>query len=318
MLNVAAEATIKGRQNLQVLVNGEVVRETGFHKNMVLNSWFAGLVNGTARGDSISYNHVAVGTGTTAVSATQTGLANYLTKKEVADSVTHAVLADSGDNSVYRTTRTWTFAESAVIGNITEVATYALASGSVNSSTVAHTRALVLDVNGDPSSIALSTGEQLRVVHELELGVSNLMTTTTQDMTTGGSTVNYTIQLQRTNKTENMLRTLFFANSNIFALLTPFASFTTFSFSASNGPVTTTGAVNYTSACTLSLENPLKIKSAITLNSAVGNVAGGTEGIVLTATSPSQCLYGIKFTPKLPKNSLNKLTFDFSLEFVRV
>lgn len=74
MKNIDFKCTIKGRYKLQVLQGGIIVSERPWADNMILNQGKDWIMAGT-RGFSTSASYCAVGTGTTPVVATDTGLA---------------------------------------------------------------------------------------------------------------------------------------------------------------------------------------------------------------------------------------------------
>lgn len=318
-------AGICGRQNLQVLKDGKVVRETGFHKNMILDSWFAMMVAGGG-GPSSSNQAVSVGTGSTAVSPSQTTLASFLASRGGADS---SVLVDLGivsGNSVKKFVRTWTFLEGAVVGNVSEVMTYTnyanWGAGGAAAGTPGHSRSLVLDAFSVPTSIPVGAGEQLRIVHETELRIDLAGFSGSFDMTTGGFTTTHTCAVKVCNiGTINHILSMFFGR----AFGTTFGADynlnnyqTALTFGVNNGAPTMTAPVTTgQAAIVVSLVTPTSIKLAYTIASTQGNLAGGIGGVSLGGADTA-AHFAVKFSPALPKTNLNKINLAIQFNFTRI
>lgn len=317
---------IRGRQNVQVLKNDKVIRESGFHKNLILDNFFNDLTSPSATntwGTSISNQHVVVGTGSTAPANSQTNLATYLAGKSTADSTETTYLGITAGKAQYRYRRTWTFAESAVIGNVSEVGTKAAGSpGSLNTMAL-HTRALVLDVSNNPTSIPVGTGEQLRVIHEFIFEVSLTRFSQNMSVTTGGNTTNHLVEMEWANVTAGATFVNLFMDNTVLrggagtSVLTPRSAFASLTFNASYGSPTVGASASIGHSKVLTqISGVMGGRLTCTLASTDGNVAGGMGGMAVGAGGSSAPLY-LKFTPALPKTNLNKLVIGLDFTYAR-
>lgn len=91
MKDIELKCSIKGRYKLQILQGGIIVSERPWANNMILNQGKDWVLAGT-RTFAASFTHCAVGTGTTPVAATDTGLTS-----EAATARTDTYLTGSGN-----------------------------------------------------------------------------------------------------------------------------------------------------------------------------------------------------------------------------
>lgn len=322
MINSKIQAGVSGRQNLQVLVGGKVVRETGFTPNMILDSWFT-ILQTTGCGNAASNQSVAVGTGTTAPAPTQTTLVNFLAGKAAADSVVTSNLGIISGHAVTKVTRTFTFAEGAVVGNVSEVATYTRVTNNLNptSASICNTRALTLNQSGIPTAIPVGAGEQLRVVHETELRLNLTPFIGVFSLTSAGNTSNYTLEMQASsiaslNHCEELLfGTNFRSDFNASLNFTQVADSVT--FGVNNGNSIPSGAVSASSTAVSTKPAATTLRVTQTYSSVQANLGSGIGGFALGGAF-GNCEFTIKATPRIPKTSLNKLTAAFDFVFTRI
>lgn len=152
MTTITTSMGVSGRYNLQVLKEGKVVRETGWFKNLItnygLNSW---------RTTENFMSYCSVGTSSVTPQFTDVALG-----ARVATSVGGPSMISSdfvGDYIKGRYSKT--FAVGAATGNISEVGF-----GEFSNGTGLFSRALVLDINGLPTTITVLSDEQLIVYFE--------------------------------------------------------------------------------------------------------------------------------------------------------
>lgn len=138
---------------IQVLKNGELVREIRDCKNLITNSGMEMLASSS---DFPSY--LRVGAGSAEPRPTDTALASQLASASGAGTNAQGQNVEEG----YAFMRAqWLFPEGAVVGNVSE-----LGIASNASSAPLFNRAMIRDVNGQPTSITVLSDEQLRVVWE--------------------------------------------------------------------------------------------------------------------------------------------------------
>ena len=139
----------------QVLKNGVVVRELDWKHNIVTNFGLDALASSSSPAFSTGY--LRVGTGTAAPGPTDVGLDNEIAGISISGAGGQTVQVAEPPYYVQQQ-KTATFAEGAVVGNVTEVGI------SPTSSTSVISRALFLDEGGSPTSITVLADEQLRVI----------------------------------------------------------------------------------------------------------------------------------------------------------
>lgn len=135
-------------------------------------------------------------------------------------------------------------------------------------------------------------------------------------VTTGGNTTNHsaTMQFIKAGDNTSFLSWLFYGNS--IPVFRMGSAYGTLNFNANNSGISADTPVNGSSHSSITVSNPSAtvIRTVIEQPSTQLNIAGGIEGITLGIHEP----FAIKFAPKLPKNSLNKLTLTYEFAFTRI
>lgn len=324
MVDFDFKVGMSGRQNLQVLKNNEVVRETGFHHNLILDRCFDAMTNPAITHGA--YDFVAVGTGSVPPTNSESTLTNFLKGHVTTSSVrTWTDLGTADGFKSLRLRREWTFAESAVIGNVSETGTgmtNITSSASIVSSTPLFTKALVLSTGGTPTSISVGTGEQLRVVHDTILKIPVARVTSNITVTTGGNTTNHTVEMEAINLTASSWEGAMYRSVNNpsydLQYMTARSGYSAFNFSANNGTPTGTNITNTNASIVASQDGSIfKAKVVNTYPSTAMNHASGIAGLLIGDFSPSNARFGVKFTPNIPKSNMNKFVFAINIEFAR-
>lgn len=149
---IKATLGLKGRYKMQVSKNGIITRETGWFDNLITD---LGL-NTVATDDFMRY--CLVGSSNTAPQNSDTALGTLIA---AVDNGAYSVSLDTTNRyGIYR--KTFTFSNGSAAGNISEVGV-----GHGNTGTVLFSRALVLDAQGNPTTITVQSDEDLVVVYEL-------------------------------------------------------------------------------------------------------------------------------------------------------
>lgn len=185
---------LKGAYHVQVLRNAgtkdEWLEDCGIHKNKIVTQgldWWGAATTGFAS----SWQGLAVGTGNTAPSASDTQLATPLAF--IANSSSGGFASAVGTAPyVMNYSVVYTFAVGGVVGNIAElgvlIGTTVAANGKVFS------RALI-QVGGSPGTITLTATDQLVVTYLLQVGLSADQSGSTTVTTDGvPATVNWTMR----------------------------------------------------------------------------------------------------------------------------
>jgi len=152
-----SRVTMKGRYMLRVIdaATGDTVRETPWFDNIILDSGLNRLGSGNAIGGA------AIGTGTATPTAADTGLQTESTFTNIQGTGAGITVGISPD---YNNTRTFVYrtALGALNGNYTEVGV-GWQSGSMFS------RALILDGSSNPTTISVTSAQQLDIYYQLSV-----------------------------------------------------------------------------------------------------------------------------------------------------
>jgi len=286
--------------------SGAEKSRTPWFDNIILDSGLNRMGTGAA------ILGAAIGTGTSTPVSTQTGL-------DTQSHYTTTPGTGNGANSVagsspYNNTGTYVFRTTlgSLNGNYTEVGV-GWASGSMFS------RALILDGGGSPTSISVSSAEQLDIVYQLSIypplvdtstivnisGVDYTITGRAASVNATGSTIGWTpITWSAQAVTTNGQAQAF--NGTIGAITsTP---------SGSTGTAPTVAVVGSYS------NNSLNRTGRVTHSLTQGNVAGGIKSSTIAwGASGSVAMAGFQyeFNPVLPKDGTKTLTLDYTLTWAR-
>lgn len=320
MLVAAAACGVKGRQNLEVLKGGEVIRETGFHDNMILDKWFEhvthiGPVNNYPMQISTGSQLCVVGTGTAAPDPSQIRLTSFLASKQGADSGTTTQVSISATEVVWKRTRVWTFGLGAVVGNVSEMGT-TITSVTPHATADLYTRALVL-VQGNPGSISVAADEQLRVSHETITTVPLDIKTTIQSLLVNSVPTDFTIQYGFINGA--YIADLMF-DGTFQDIMGIDQGWTSYTFSATPGSAPSKSGAIYGQGYgwkTGSSGSQPAYNEVINISSLDTTRTGNIAGLDFSTFAGSNKL-GVKFTPAVPKTNLNIFSLGFKFTFTRV
>ena len=309
----AINFNISGEYNLVVRKNDGTETETGWFPNLILNQ---GL-NYLGIPDTAILVYASVGTGNSTPIVTQTDLDSPIAHS---NNGVNAGTTNVGAPTYAGThTISYTFNQGAVLGNITEVGV-----GSTNTAGSLFSRTLILDANGNPTSITLIAIDQLIVYYRLT--ITPPMTDTTGSVVLNGITYNYVSRLINAVNWCNV--EYVYGYSNYFSTLTTCNAY---------GPDAVLSPIaDYGLTGTLCGDLPsLTTTSAYTIGNyyrdwsvvyapGVGNVdinnnpLGGIKGLVLRGGGPYQAMaFQIVFDNTIPKVNTNQLSLTFRFSWSR-
>lgn len=295
---LASKTALAGQFRLVVRgPEGDIRRDTGFFDNIILDSglnrWGTGAVSGGA----------AIGTGTSTPLATQTGLdaqAAWTT-----NAVVNGSAGNSGSAPYYGTlTFTYRFALGALNGNYTEVG-IGWASGANMFS-----RALIVDALGNPTTLTVTSAEQLDVTYVLRAYVPTVDTSTV--VTIGG--VSTTV----TGRAANASTVGWGAQMSVSV-----ANYTGNNYTVYSGGIgaitgspsgTTSVSPNWSVAAYVNNSRTINITSSWSLTQ--GNVGAGGIGAFLFLTA-SNGYFQFGFSPTIAKDGTKTMTLNCSYSWAR-
>jgi len=181
MIHINTKVALSGEYKLVIKRNGEEI-ETGWFKNLILNQGLDQLGSDNA----VLYGYARVGTGTTAPTVNNTTLEAQVAASNVGPSDT-TVVNSGASNYTTLTTYEYTFTQGAVVGNISEVGV-----GWATTGATLFSRALIVDNVGTPTTITLTSIDQLIIYYRLN--ASQPLTDTTTAVTISSVSYPYTIR----------------------------------------------------------------------------------------------------------------------------
>jgi hypothetical protein len=290
----------------------EAIQPDGSRK--VLADWFPNLITdiGLNRwGTGAIVTACGVGTGTAQPLVTDTGLQIPLAFTSTADSV-QATAAGAAPYAVTQS-RTFTFAQGAVVGNISEVSVgWATANGS------AWSHARIKDGGGVDTTITVTAIEQLSVTYLLKGNIPS--TDVTANVTIGGTATTVTI---RAATATNALSWFMWTGGGGTALDRRFDSYlsaNTFFYDGAIGPVTgepsgTSQQIGGIRTLNAYVNNSLYTESVINLSISQANFAGGLDSIRLNTLGHTSWQMG--FVPAIAKDSTKTFSMTFRTSWAR-
>lgn len=174
---------VKSRYKVKVISKeGNVKSESEWSPNLVLNAGLIALLGGGTSATQVAIRPVC-GTGNSPVLPEDTSLNSFLAGANVSSTVSTSRNTASAPYYVMHS-YTWRFPQGAAAGNIAEVGA-ALTNGVPNSSTPLFSRALVVDANGDPSTVTVLSDEYLDITYEIYIYAPSDVSSTFNQMIDG-------------------------------------------------------------------------------------------------------------------------------------
>lgn len=277
--------------------DGEVRRDTGWFDNIILDS---GL---NRWGTNTVVSGVAIGTGTSTPVATQTGLDAQSAYTSTSAATTEG---NSGVSPYYGTySVTYRFALGALNGNYTEVGV-GWASGANMFS-----RALIVDALGSPTTLSVTSAEQLDVSYTLRAYAPIADVTTTA--TIGGVSTTITTRASLASNSGWGANLLTYSKNYINNQSDNIA------FNGSLGLITgsPSGATSNSSSIVAStyVNNSLSVTHTTTFGLIAGNLSGGISAVRVKYQNSMWYQHG--FSPSIAKDGTKTLSLVMSQSWAR-
>lgn len=284
--------------------DGSIARETGWFLNKVLATGLARMSAGAW------INRCCVGAGNSTPISSQTSLDNLIAS-------TTTMLSDVGTSQTsispiwYGVQRTWRFREGVAAGNISEV-------GMGWGDTTLWNRALVRDINGNPTTITILADEFLDVVAEIRVYPTENFSGTFPVLDRLGNIIEtrsytgkaYVPTVGAFNAAEVMFMSVY---SGAITLHTGAISETT--ANAPSGEQTAipsnSGEITYPTATKIRTVYKLGLTTANSIHKSIR--VGNT--IMSDISGPGYCGYQIEIDPPFEKTNLMTVNYTFELEW---
>lgn len=303
--------SVAGQYRMEIRRGGELIKDTDWFDNIITD---IGLDRLATTSGALSYCRVGTGTSTPVA-------ANQTLDAVVAVSPGGAWQSSVNEGSpLYRHTSTvsYTFTQGAVVGNISEVGV-----GWATTGNALFSRALIVDGNGNPTTITLTAIDQLTVYYRL------MWTPALNDgagsLTLGGTVYNYTIRPLAIGSFGNqyMVDGSAFAPYNVSAGASTTGQATYGSgaslaaITATNPNGTQTGSGGTASAATYT-NGTFYRDSTLSWAPSQGNATGGIQLITVVFQYPYQGhKYQIYFNTPIPKTNTQTLTINMRISWGR-
>jgi len=181
MIHINTKVALSGEYKIVIKRNGLEI-ETGWFKNLILNQGLDQLGSDNA----VLAGYARVGTGTTEPNITNTTLEAQVASSQSGPSDT-TIVNSGAPNYTTLLTYQYTFTQGDVVGNISEVGV-----GWATTGATLFSRALIVDNLGAPTTITLTSIDQLIIYYRLN--ASQPTTDTTSSVTISSVSYPYTIR----------------------------------------------------------------------------------------------------------------------------
>ena len=178
------KSRLQGEYNIHIKRGDGTIEETGWFKNLILNQGLDRL--GETSGVPV-INYAQVGSGTATPTATDTQLQTYVAGSSYVGAATSATSSGAPDYYAELTYQ-FVFAQGTVVATIAEVG---VGWDNVAGSNL-FSRARILDGSGNPTTLSITSFDQLTVFYRVRIYPP--VTDTTGTLTIGSTPYNYTIR----------------------------------------------------------------------------------------------------------------------------
>ena len=311
MININTKVALSGEYRL-VINRGGLEIDTGWFKNLILNQGLDQL--GTASA-SVLYGYARVGTGTTPPAAGQTVLDNQIAYSQVGPADTTIVNAGS-PNYTTLTTYKYVFSQGDVVGNISEVGV-----GWATTGATLFSRALIVDGIGNPTTITLTSIDQLTIYYRLN--ASQPTTDTTSSVTISSTSYPYTIRTAQAASFCNIGATFYYADAftklNSTGVVVYGSDATLGAISGTlSGTIIGSSGTGFTFTFPTYTPGTYYRDSTFSIAPGYCNAVGGIGGITLAWGSYSSSLQNqIVFSTPIPKTNTQVLTLTQRFTWAR-
>lgn len=288
-------ATVKGEYVLQLKnAEGEVTYTTGLRPNLILDNFFDVTTSTEAFYPSYPRT-LRVGTGTNPPANNQTTLTSLLASVNES-SFTGGAVVVNGNNWSTTATMVFQFPLGGVVGAVSELG---LKLYGLGGATTVHTRALVTDTGGNPTTITVTGSDQLVITYKIT--VAGTDTDGTGVISLGGS--NYTWTTRRDQPSATVSEYLWLLLNGEYNLRGIGGSSSVFG----GVGVRVTDIQDTAGTFTTDRSTAGRIRKTISLGISQGNLAGGIQNISAESGNGGY-FYKINFTPAIPKDATKIFT----------
>ena len=312
MSNVMLNARLSGEYKFIIKSDNGMIRETGWIPNLILDQGLNRL--GWALSNTLNpIQYASVGTGTATPVSTQTSLVAPVGYSAAGVFVSIV----NGTAPTYTTLQTfsYTFAQGAILGNMSEVGI-----GSSITGGNLFSRALIVDGAGNPTTITLTSIDQLIVYYRL--AASPPLIDYTGSISLNSINYNYTTRLLGA---ANFTMQYTFTTPAYFSKI---YSVTFYGAGAALAPITSSTPTGTASGTNPNVDTNTNTSTYITdtfyndwivnCTPAQGNSTGGVQAIAISGGGPFQAIrFQTVFDTPIPKTNTTSLSLTFRYSWSR-
>lgn len=312
--NVAGgiDCKVAGFIQMQLKRNGEVVKDTGWFPNLILDTFF----NRFAADNTLflATSQCRAGTGTTTPSASDTVLVSQVATRNSTSSSDVVGSIDSANNRVVASKiYQYQFVQGAVVANLGEVGfEFSPGAGGVNAGQL-NSRSLIKDSFGTPTTLTVTADDQLVVNYRFDLYIPLVDRVGT--VVLGGVTYDYIgrVALNYNATVADLLRIPQFTAGWFLA----YQSTSTFGAHGADptNQIANAGANDLLTYLNISGGKEFEPKASVSQMNDPSGV--GIKCITIPSGLNTGRLYKYQFTPIIPKTSLKILSLRFRMTCAR-
>lgn len=303
MINLKQELSMAGIYSFKV-TNAQTGEERDLkgvvaddHPNMILDSGLDAL--GSSTNIAIGCR---VGTGSTAVNASQTNLTATLASTTTIQAGSFG--AQSVEPYFIWARKTFRFGQGVAAGNLTEVGVYSNIAGNPLFS-----RALILDAGGNPTTLTILADEYLDVTYELRI-YQNTADQILNLVLLGNS---YQVTVRPANIT-----TAFSSYSSIFTyMLYWYTSYQYITYNGDIGTITNSpsgSSASFDSSLTTYVNGSYERTAILSLGLNDSNLSGGIKSLIYRSNKGN---WQLSFNPAIPKDNYKTLVLNLTISWAR-
>jgi hypothetical protein len=304
---IQLNARLMGEYCVEIKRGDGTIETTGWFKNLILNQ---GLNRLGSTSNDVVIQYAQVGSGTATPLVTNTQLQTYVASSQ-SQSYANSV-SNSGSPDYYgQLTYIFAFTQGAVVATIGEVGV-----GWANTpGNNLFSRALILDNSGDPTTISVTSIDQLTIYYRLR--VYPPLGDTTGTINISGTNYNYTLRVNNVTAFNNsqytFVNTPYFNTGYSGAAYEPGVTMSAITVNGLTGSQTPNAYTTSSTAGSYTTGN-YYLDSTITWSINQGNGTGGLQGIVF-GWGQAYVPYSFKmvFNNPIPKD--NTKTFSITMRF---
>jgi hypothetical protein len=316
MINIDTNIKLEGEYNIVITRGDGTTEETGWFKNLILNQGLDRL----GANSGVIFSYAQVGSGTTPPLVTNESLETYVASSNT-QIVQYSSYTNSGASLYYgEQTFIFTFTQGAVVGTIAEVGV----SWENTAGNNLFSRALILDGSGNPTTLSLTSIDQLTVYYKLRFYPT--IVDAAGSVLIGATSYNYTIRVAGAGS---------WGNSNfLIAAATNFSKAFGAEFYAPGvalNPITSTGMNGSFAGSTynISTSTPGEVVTAayvpgsyyidatFTAGVNVANGSGGFQGMYVYWGNQAAWQFQVLFNNPIPKDNTKQFTLVLRYSWAR-